>query len=234
MAFIFNLNDTHCQVLWICYVKPYQVLLNTAVSTSDFGLVFPGVCSVFGNSTLLYISYKKKHLLKPAEYFIINLAVSDLGLTVSLYPMAITSSFYHRYTSEVIAPPNQSKMANTKVAILNTGWWDSSTCAIGEMACRLLFIFHSPLSCMIACTYSICSCLFSPLLSLLWSNFYLFCTVLYLFLTHPLRPPTQVAVWENHVFHLRLLRDVVWHLQPDHSHPAKHGLLCESMLSVLW
>lgn len=121
MAFIFNLNDTHCQALWICYVKPYQVLLNTAVSTSDFGLVFPGVCSVFGNSTLLYISYKKKHLLKPAEYFIINLAVSDLGLTVSLYPMAITSSFYHRYTSGVIAPPNQSKMANTKVAVLNTG-----------------------------------------------------------------------------------------------------------------
>lgn len=60
--------------------------------------VFPaGVCSLFGNSTLLYVSYKKKHLLKPAEYFIINLAISDLGLTLSLYPMAITSSFYHRY-----------------------------------------------------------------------------------------------------------------------------------------
>ncbi|KAI3374903.1 hypothetical protein L3Q82_021438, partial [Scortum barcoo] len=56
-----------------------------------------GVCSLFGNSTLLYVSYKKKHLLKPAEYFIINLAVSDLGLTLSLYPMAITSSFYHRW-----------------------------------------------------------------------------------------------------------------------------------------
>ncbi|KAK5606033.1 hypothetical protein CRENBAI_001748 [Crenichthys baileyi] len=55
-----------------------------------------GICSIFGNSTLLYISYKNKHLLKPAEYFIINLAVSDLGLTLSLYPMAITSSFYHR------------------------------------------------------------------------------------------------------------------------------------------
>ncbi|MEQ2228165.1 hypothetical protein ILYODFUR_006097 [Ilyodon furcidens] len=56
-----------------------------------------GICSIFGNSTLLYISYKNKHLLKPAEYFIINLAVSDLGLTLSLYPMAITSSFYHRW-----------------------------------------------------------------------------------------------------------------------------------------
>nr|AXF38095.1 OPN7a [Paralichthys olivaceus] len=56
-----------------------------------------GVCSLIGNSTLLYVSYKKKHLLKPAEYFIINLAVSDLGLTLSLYPMAISSSFYHRW-----------------------------------------------------------------------------------------------------------------------------------------
>ena len=74
--------------------------------------VFPaGVCSLFGNSTLLYVSYKKKHLLKPAEYFIINLAVSDLGLTLSLYPMAITSSFYHRYecremqTKWLLSPP---------------------------------------------------------------------------------------------------------------------------------
>ncbi|XP_059200826.1 opsin 7, group member a [Centropristis striata] len=56
-----------------------------------------GVCSLFGNTTLLYVSSRKKHLLKPAEYFIINLAVSDLGLTLSLYPMAITSSFYHRW-----------------------------------------------------------------------------------------------------------------------------------------
>ncbi|KAM4604850.1 opsin-5-like [Polymixia lowei] len=56
-----------------------------------------GVCSLFGNSALLYVSFKKKHLLKPAEFFIINLAVSDIGLTLSLYPMAITSSFSHRW-----------------------------------------------------------------------------------------------------------------------------------------
>uniref|UniRef100_A0A4W5KZ41 G-protein coupled receptors family 1 profile domain-containing protein n=1 Tax=Hucho hucho TaxID=62062 RepID=A0A4W5KZ41_9TELE len=53
-----------------------------------------GMCSLFGNSTLLYVSYKKKHLLKPAEFFIINLAISDMSLTLSLYPMAIT---YHRW-----------------------------------------------------------------------------------------------------------------------------------------
>ncbi|XP_056913038.1 opsin 7, group member a [Takifugu flavidus] len=71
---------------------PAPVDIMVAVVYSIFG-----VCSVLGNSTLLYVSYKKKHLLKPAEYFIVNLAVSDLGLTVSLYPMAIASSFYHRW-----------------------------------------------------------------------------------------------------------------------------------------
>lgn len=109
MAFSFNLNDTHCQVLWICYGKASK-----SVSPSGFGLAFPGVCSVFGNSMLLYVSYKKKHLLKPAEYFIINLAVSDLGLTVSLYPMAITSSFYHRYASKVTAT-SESQQKRVKV-----------------------------------------------------------------------------------------------------------------------
>ncbi|KAM4556764.1 opsin 7, group member a [Fundulus diaphanus] len=71
---------------------PVPLDITVAVVYSIFG-----VCSLFGNSTLLYVSYKKKHLLKPAEYFIVNLAVSDLGLTLSLYPMAITSSFYHRW-----------------------------------------------------------------------------------------------------------------------------------------
>ncbi|KAL6491115.1 hypothetical protein MHYP_G00014600 [Metynnis hypsauchen] len=56
-----------------------------------------GICSLLGNSTLLYVSYKKKRYLKPAEFFIINLAVSDLGLTLSLYPLAIMSNFSHRW-----------------------------------------------------------------------------------------------------------------------------------------
>ncbi|XP_045544654.1 opsin-5 [Salmo salar] len=56
-----------------------------------------GVCSLVGNTILLYVSYNKKMLLKPAEFFIINLAVSDLGMTLSLYPLAVTSSIYHRW-----------------------------------------------------------------------------------------------------------------------------------------
>ncbi|XP_055042289.2 opsin 7, group member a [Misgurnus anguillicaudatus] len=56
-----------------------------------------GVCSLCGNGMLLYVSYKRKHLLKPAEFFIINLAISDLGMTISLYPLAVTSSLAHRW-----------------------------------------------------------------------------------------------------------------------------------------
>ncbi|CAL8307618.1 unnamed protein product [Lota lota] len=56
-----------------------------------------GVCSLLGNGMLLYVSYEKRPVLKPAEFFIINLAVSDLGMTLSLYPLAITSSIYHRW-----------------------------------------------------------------------------------------------------------------------------------------
>lgn len=62
----------------------------------------------------------------------------------------------------------------------------------------------------------------------------LLCTVLFLFLTPPLCPPTQVVVWENGVLPVRFLWHVVWYLQPDHSNPARHRVLCESMLPNLW
>ncbi|XP_060133845.1 opsin-5-like isoform X2 [Zootoca vivipara] len=61
-----------------------------------FYIIF-GICSFCGNSILLYVSYKKKNILKPAEYFMINLAISDLGMTLTLYPLAVTSSLSHRW-----------------------------------------------------------------------------------------------------------------------------------------
>ncbi|XP_053571849.1 opsin-5-like [Bombina bombina] len=56
-----------------------------------------GIFSLFGNIVLLYVSYQKRQLLRPAEYLIVNLAVSDLAMTLTLYPLAITSSFSHRW-----------------------------------------------------------------------------------------------------------------------------------------
>lgn len=52
------------------------------------------------------------------------------------------------------------------------GPWRSSPCAVGEKACRVLFIFHSSFSCMIACAYIPTP--LPPLSSRLWWDFSLF------------------------------------------------------------
>uniref|UniRef100_A0A8C6ZM63 Opsin-5-like n=1 Tax=Nothoprocta perdicaria TaxID=30464 RepID=A0A8C6ZM63_NOTPE len=59
-------------------------------------LVF-GLVSLSGNSLLLLVAYRKRSMLKPAEFFIVNLAVSDLSMTVTLFPLATSSFFAHRW-----------------------------------------------------------------------------------------------------------------------------------------
>ncbi|XP_034269696.1 opsin-5-like isoform X2 [Pantherophis guttatus] len=56
-----------------------------------------GVVSLFGNSLLLWVAYRKRALLKPAEFFIVNLAISDIGMTLILFPLATPSFFAHRW-----------------------------------------------------------------------------------------------------------------------------------------
>ncbi|XP_037334463.1 opsin 7, group member d isoform X2 [Pungitius pungitius] len=55
------------------------------------------VLSLVGNCILLLVAYHKRSTLKPAEFFIINLSISDLGMTLSLFPLAIPSAFTHRW-----------------------------------------------------------------------------------------------------------------------------------------
>lgn len=60
-------------------------------------LFFPtGVLSLLGNGMLLFVAYRKRSSLKPAEFFVVNLSVSDLGMTLSLFPLAIPSALAHR------------------------------------------------------------------------------------------------------------------------------------------
>ncbi|XP_054837821.1 opsin-5-like [Eublepharis macularius] len=64
-----------------------------------FGTLYSlfGVVSLFGNSLLLLVAYRKRAILKPAEFFIVNLAISDVGMTVILFPLATPSFFAHRW-----------------------------------------------------------------------------------------------------------------------------------------
>lgn len=58
-----------------------------------------GVLSVVGNGILLFVAYRKKSSLKPAEFFVVNLAISDLSMTMTLFPLAIPSTFAHMWGS---------------------------------------------------------------------------------------------------------------------------------------
>ncbi|MEQ2314953.1 hypothetical protein AMECASPLE_017235 [Ameca splendens] len=61
------------------------------------------ILSLVGNCLLLLVAYHKRSTLKPAEFFIINLSISDLGMTLSLFPLAIPSAFSHRWLFGEIA-----------------------------------------------------------------------------------------------------------------------------------
>ncbi|MEQ2180011.1 hypothetical protein GOODEAATRI_031123 [Goodea atripinnis] len=54
-----------------------------------------GVLSILGNGILLFVAYRKKSSLKPAEFFVVNLAISDLSMTITLFPLAIPSAYAH-------------------------------------------------------------------------------------------------------------------------------------------
>ncbi|KAM6248687.1 opsin-5-like isoform 2-T3 [Porphyrio hochstetteri] len=82
-------------------VSNTSVFISTLSEREDliFGtlyLVF-GIVSLSGNSLLLLVAYRKRPVLKPAEFFIVNLAISDLSMTVTLFPLATSSFFAHRW-----------------------------------------------------------------------------------------------------------------------------------------
>lgn len=78
--------------LWLQNVRLSSLIL----------LVPTGLLSLMGNCILLLVAYHKRSTLKPAEFFIINLSISDLGMTLSLFPLAIPSTFSHRYLVGVV------------------------------------------------------------------------------------------------------------------------------------
>ncbi|XP_066480316.1 opsin-5-like [Tiliqua scincoides] len=82
-------------------VSSSSAFLSTLSEGEDliFGTLYSlfGVVALFGNSLLLLIAYRKRAILKPAEFFIVNLAISDVGMTVTLFPLATPSFFAHRW-----------------------------------------------------------------------------------------------------------------------------------------
>ncbi|CAL8393715.1 opsin 8, group member a [Gadus morhua] len=58
-------------------------------------LVVIAILSVIGNTAVLVISARRSTQLKGPELLAVNLAVTDLGMALSMYPLSIASAFNH-------------------------------------------------------------------------------------------------------------------------------------------
>uniref|UniRef100_A0A8C6KKK0 Opsin 8, group member b n=1 Tax=Nothobranchius furzeri TaxID=105023 RepID=A0A8C6KKK0_NOTFU len=55
------------------------------------------VLSIAGNLLVLIMAFKRSSRMKPPELLSVNLAITDLGAAVTMYPLAIASAWSHRW-----------------------------------------------------------------------------------------------------------------------------------------
>ncbi|XP_030628011.1 opsin 8, group member b [Chanos chanos] len=76
----------------------YSSKLSPAV---DYGigafLLVIAILSIVGNLLVLVMAYKRSTHMKPPELLSVNLAVTDLGAAVTMYPLAVASAWNHHW-----------------------------------------------------------------------------------------------------------------------------------------
>uniref|UniRef100_A0A668ULS2 G-protein coupled receptors family 1 profile domain-containing protein n=1 Tax=Oreochromis aureus TaxID=47969 RepID=A0A668ULS2_OREAU len=55
------------------------------------------VLSIVGNLLVLIMAFKRSSRMKPPELLSVNLAMTDLGAAVTMYPLAVASAWSHRW-----------------------------------------------------------------------------------------------------------------------------------------
>lgn len=58
-------------------------------------LLLPAFLTILGNSAILAVAIKRSSRLRSPELLTVNLAVADLGMAISMYPLAIASAWNH-------------------------------------------------------------------------------------------------------------------------------------------
>lgn len=53
--------------------------------------------SIVGNLLVLIMAFKRSARMKPPELLSVNLAVTDLGAAVTMYPLAVASAWSHHW-----------------------------------------------------------------------------------------------------------------------------------------
>ncbi|KAL7388841.1 hypothetical protein ABVT39_021562 [Epinephelus coioides] len=60
-------------------------------------LVIIAILSVFGNAAVLVNAARRLAMLKAPELLTVNLAITDIGMALSMYPLSIASAFNHAW-----------------------------------------------------------------------------------------------------------------------------------------
>lgn len=55
------------------------------------------ILSIIGNLLVIIMAVRKSSRMKPPELLCVNLAVTDLGAAVTMYPLAMASAWSHRW-----------------------------------------------------------------------------------------------------------------------------------------
>lgn len=70
---------------FVCVLKSHYFSLRTAI------------LSIVGNLLVLVMAYKRSTQMKPPELLSVNLAVTDLGAAITMYPLAVASAWNHHW-----------------------------------------------------------------------------------------------------------------------------------------
>ncbi|XP_072552848.1 opsin 8, group member a [Salminus brasiliensis] len=78
--------------------EQYTSKLSPAVDYSaGMFLLVVAILSILGNAAVLITSARRHSLLKAPELLTVNLAVTDIGMALSMYPLSIASAFNHAW-----------------------------------------------------------------------------------------------------------------------------------------
>lgn len=55
------------------------------------------ILSIFGNTAVLLSAARRLTMLKAPELLTVNLAITDIGMALSMYPLSIASAFNHAW-----------------------------------------------------------------------------------------------------------------------------------------
>lgn len=82
-----------CQYVYLVVCSQHRLLLFSPLLSSSASAIL----SIIGNLLVIIMAVKRSSRMKPPELLCVNLAVTDLGAAVTMYPLAVASAWSHRW-----------------------------------------------------------------------------------------------------------------------------------------